>query len=94
MINLLSSFYNVLNAYNGWHMGWGHMNYGYGGIMMIITLVVIGIVIYFLVKYSKENYKEEDRETPLEILKKRYAKGEISKEKFEEMKEILEKYKE
>ena len=62
----------------------------YGGFMMFITLIVIGIIIYFLVKYSKENYKEE-KETPIEILKKRYAKGEITKAKFEEMKKELEK---
>ncbi len=90
MFNLLGSSYNVAHVGNGWNMGWGHMTSGYGGIMMIITLVVIGIIIYFLVKYSNENYRKE-KETPLEILKKRYAKGEISKEKLEEMKKELEK---
>lgn len=90
MINLLVSSYNVLHGNNGWNMGWGHMNSGYGGFMMFITLIVIGILIYLMVKYGKENYKEE-KETPLEILKKRYAKGEITKEKFEEMKKELQK---
>jgi putative membrane protein len=90
MINLLVGSYNNSHEAQGWHMGWGHVNYGYGGFMMFITLIVIGIIIYFLVKYSKENYKEE-KETPIEILKKRYAKGEITKEKFEEMKKELEK---
>ena len=90
MINILDGSYNALHGYQGWHMGWGHMDSGYGGLMTLITLIVIGILIYLMAKYGKENYKEE-KETPLEILKKRYAKGEITKEKFEEMKKDLEK---
>ena len=35
------------------------------------------------------NNQSRDSETPLEILKKRYAKGEINKEEFEDMKRDL-----
>ncbi len=34
-------------------------------------------------------YSEASAETPLEILKRRYASGEITKEEFLEMKEVL-----
>lgn len=71
-------------------MDWGHMNYEYGGVIMwIILLILIGVVIYFVINRQKL-IKREDEETPLEILKKRYAKGEISKQEFEKMKKDIE----
>ncbi|UCC13154.1 MAG: SHOCT domain-containing protein [candidate division WOR-3 bacterium] len=72
----------------GHMMGWG---YGYGGMFMffIILLVLVGIVIYFIVnsKKLKQDYGEEDA---LDVLKKRYAKGEISRKEYESMKKDLE----
>ncbi|MBA7531621.1 hypothetical protein ES705_23836 [subsurface metagenome] len=75
----------------GWHMmDWGHMNYGYGGAFMwIIFLALIGIAIYFIIN-SKKLIKRDEDETPLEILKKRYARGEITKREFEKIKKDLE----
>jgi putative membrane protein len=50
------------------------------------VLVVLGVV--YLVKMISGRGKREEaaQETALDILKKRYAKGEISKEEFEEKK--------
>ncbi|GAB4535834.1 MAG: hypothetical protein Fur0020_03430 [Thermodesulfovibrionia bacterium] len=70
-----------------WMNGWG---YGFGGIFMILfwVLVIVGIV--YLVKLIVGGTKtEERREDAIEILKKRYARGEISKEEFEEKKKDL-----
>jgi len=76
------------------HMGpWGHMGYfGFGGIIMwILFLIVIGVAVYLIVQATKPKGPESPfRETPMEILKKRYAKGEITKEQFEKMKRDLE----
>jgi putative membrane protein len=72
---------------------WGHMmTYGYGGgFMWIIVLVLVGVVIYFLFQVSKsKGFDGSIIETPLDILKKRYAKGEIDKEEFERKKKDLE----
>ncbi|MBA7531013.1 hypothetical protein ES705_23224 [subsurface metagenome] len=82
------------NGHYGGHMGYGGhmMNYGFGGIFMwIIFLIVIGVAIYLVVQATKSKGPESPyRETPMEILKKRYAKGEITKEEFDKMKKDLE----
>lgn len=71
-------------------MGYGA--YGYNGIFMMIfgLLLMIGIVL--LVVWLFRRYPVGDRyrdETPLEILKKRYARGEIDKDEFEQKKKDL-----
>jgi uncharacterized membrane protein len=47
---------------------------------------LIGLDIHHTIQYSRSKIKKEK---PLDILKKRFAKGEISKEEFEESKNIL-----
>jgi putative membrane protein len=66
----------------GWHMMGG------GPLMWILWILVIGVVIYLLVNYSKKQTSDHE-ETPLDILQKRYAKGEISGEEYEQMKQNL-----
>lgn len=63
----------------------------FGGFMWIFwILVIIGLVfvIKWLVQQSKP-VESKHTETPLEILKKRYAKGEIDREEFEQKKKDL-----
>ncbi len=67
--------------------------YGMGGgwwLLWLIfwILVIIGLVL--LIKYLWEGgAAKKGPESALEILKKRYARGEISKEEFEEKKKDL-----
>lgn len=59
--------------------------------MGIIFLIVLVVGIYFIVQALKtRNIIGQAQDTPLDILKKRYAKGEITKEDFELMKKDLE----
>ena len=76
--------YGIYNGYSGWDsmMGW----FG-GGIMMILFWAVIIYFIVWLVRNNKTN--EVGDKKALEILKERYAKGEINKQEFEEKKKDL-----
>jgi putative membrane protein len=77
---------------------WPHMSmmYGngpcgmmgpYGGIFMwIVFVVILVIVIYLVIRWARPTGVGE---TPLEILKRRYAKGEITKDEFEQKKKDL-----
>jgi putative membrane protein len=69
--------------------GWGPMmGYGFGGMLMwIIWIAIIGVLIYLVMQATKG--RGQAGETPLEILKKRYAKGEITKEEFDRMRKDI-----
>ena len=60
--------------------------------MWLIIIIVIAVVVYLV--YNRNvgagGSLGERRERPMDILKTRYAKGEISKEEFERLKRDLE----
>lgn len=68
------------------------MHYGYGGMFMwVLFLILIGLLVYFIIQAAKtKGQAQTQTESPLDILKKRYARGEITKEDFDRMKKDLE----
>ncbi len=82
------------------HMGFNSF-FGGGGFMMIFWIIILAAVIYFIVQKSNENknYSQHDnrsnyneqqlksnfRDSAEETARQRYAKGEISKEEFDEI---------
>ncbi|MGB5747414.1 MAG: SHOCT domain-containing protein [Desulfobacterales bacterium] len=82
----------------GWHMGSGMMGgWGmgwFGGIFMMIFWVLILVGLIFLIKWliQSTNRAKSDAgraNSALEILKDRYARGEIDTAEFEEKKRVL-----
>jgi putative membrane protein len=79
--------------------GWGHgpwMMGGYGmgwfgGIFMVVVWIVVIVGIVFLIRWLVQSSRggAGSGESALDILKRRYAKGEINKKEFEQKKKDL-----
>lgn len=73
---------------NGWGFGIGGF---IGGIVwMIIEIVLVVVAIYFIVSLlhgTRNGYRKSDA---MEILRERYARGEINEEEYLERKKRLE----
>jgi len=63
-------------------MGWGMMG-GYGP--LIVFLVLLGIVLLVLETVRRGSSGPD----PLEILKQRLARGEVTREQYEEFKQLI-----
>lgn len=79
--------------------GWGqHMMWGWGGgwygmifgpVFMILALALVIAVAVLVVRWLGGPWQAPPRNTPLDILRERFARGEIDKEEFEERRRIL-----
>ena len=76
-----------------WHPMWGMWGFGMGIMMLLFwAAVIVGIIA--LVRWvwgqgKGESFPSLGKESPLDIAKRRYASGEISKEEFEQLKSDL-----
>ena len=72
------------------YYGYGYSNMmGYfgGGVMMLVVLAALILFVIWIVKELTRGDKNSGR--VIEILRERYAKGEINKEEFEQKKKDL-----
>ena len=71
-------------------MGWWMV---FGGVWMILFwAAVIGLVVWLVIRLTRRggtSDRGDGRRTPLEIARERYAKGEISREEFEQIRKDL-----
>jgi putative membrane protein len=82
--------------YYGHHMwGGGWSGWFFGPIMMIVFIAIAVVVIVLLVRWlggpghGAPPHHLSPGKTPLDILKERFARGEIDKEEFEERRRLL-----
>ncbi len=72
--------------------GFGGMLFG-GLLMLLFWILVIGLVIWLVITVARGgqtgSVTHTPVQTPLDILKMRYARGEIAKEQFDQMKQDL-----
>ncbi len=79
------------SCYYGWPGG-PHMRYFWGGgfFMWIGTIIVLALLVFFGIRLFKmKGFDLGRKESPLDILKARYARGELTKEQFDAMKKDL-----
>jgi putative membrane protein len=65
---------------SGWRYGQG---FGFGPLVLLLFIGGVGLIVLAFTR------KEPRGEEPLELLKRRLAKGEITKEQFDELKEAV-----
>ena len=68
-------------------VGWGWLGLGFLHMALFWILVVLGIVV--LAKWLAGSGPATSADRALEILKERYAKGELTREQYEQMKRDL-----
>ena len=76
-----------------WNGGWHWMFFG--PVMMVIFIAVAVAVVVLMMRWfggttrANPPLQSATRKEPIDILKERYAKGEIDKEEFEERRRVL-----
>lgn len=71
--------------------GWGHMVFGSLTMVLIwgSVIVVVVLLVRWLTKGASNATTTQTENTAMDILKARFARGEIDKEEFEERKRVL-----
>ena len=76
-----------------WDGGW--LGWFYGPLTMILVVAILIVAIVLLTRWigtpglGAQHHHQPPAKTPLDILKERFARGEIDKDDFEERRRIL-----
>jgi putative membrane protein len=76
----------MMNYYYPYSM---HYGFGFGGIVAFLWLALIVWLLIAIFRHHEHGSETKPKLTALEILRRRYAKGKITKKEFEDMKKDL-----
>lgn len=80
----------LANSYEGFGHMWGGGNWIFGGLMMVVFWgLIIGLIVLAVRNFSGRSDSGAGQ-TSMNILKERYARGEVDEEEFERRKAKLE----
>jgi putative membrane protein len=68
-------------------MGYGMMGFGLIGLLfnLLVVVGVVVLIVWAVKRFSTGNYDNSRTQTPREILQARYARGEITREQYQQM---------
>lgn len=79
----------MMGNWDGWSGSWGM---GFGWIFMLVfwALIILGIVALAKWLFSSTSSGRSAGTRPLDVLKERYARGELTREQYEQMRRDIE----
>jgi putative membrane protein len=68
-------------------MGYGMMGFGLLGLLfnLLVLVGVVVLVVWAVRSFSSGSHERPHEQTPREIVQARYARGEITREQYQEM---------
>jgi putative membrane protein len=76
-----------------WNCNWGTPFFHYGIVGIMVNILMLVTIIYIVIlaarSFFAKNKPVSDTNDSLEIIKQKFARGEISEEEYRRMQEIL-----
>lgn len=80
---------SIAHGYGTDELSHGYSDNAWGWLPMIVMMIIVALGVVLLVRFASSNQTQTNKSSALDILKQRYAKGEITKKQFDEIKKDL-----
>lgn len=85
----LNLFISQMNGPQNMMEGGGGFGMIFMGLIWLLILALIVTLIWFLIRKGSNSTTRSSEESPMDILSKRYARGEIDEEEYQRMKKRI-----